>query len=132
MNADQTGNSGWKSLWLSNSNPLICVDLRSSAAFSFLRRCGRLSMSVDLRRPGWMMLLVLGCAAASLPQQPAFAQSAAPGGQQAQPLSQRGEKPNIVFMMADNLGYGEPGCYGGGILRGAGTPRIDGLAGSGL
>src|SRR5438046_1575216 len=34
-------------------------------------------------------------------------------------------KPNIVFMMADNLGYGEPGCYGGGILRGAATPRID-------
>jgi len=28
------------------------------------------------------------------------------------------DKPNIVFMMADNLGYGEVGCYGGGILRG--------------
>ena len=33
------------------------------------------------------------------------------------------KKPNIVFMMADNLGYGELGCYGGGILRGAPTPR---------
>lgn len=39
---------------------------------------------------------------------------------------------NILFMMADNLGYGEPGCYGGGILRGAATPRIDQLATSGL
>src|SRR5438093_1764517 len=38
------------------------------------------------------------------------------------------QKLNIVFMMADNLGYGEPGCYGGGILRGAATPRIDKLA----
>ena len=28
----------------------------------------------------------------------------------------------------DNLGYGEVGCYGGGILRGAATPRIDKLA----
>jgi len=28
----------------------------------------------------------------------------------------------------DNLGYGELGCYGGGILRGAPTPRIDKLA----
>ena len=35
------------------------------------------------------------------------------------------KKPNIVFMLADNLGYGELGAYGGGILRGAPTPRID-------
>lgn len=42
------------------------------------------------------------------------------------------EKPNIVFMMADNLGYGELGCYGGGILRGAPTPRIDRLASEGF
>ena len=42
------------------------------------------------------------------------------------------DKPNIVFMLADNLGYGELGVYGGGILRGAPTPRIDGLAGEGM
>jgi arylsulfatase len=29
---------------------------------------------------------------------------------------------------AGDLGYGEVGCYGGGILRGAPTPRIDKLA----
>jgi arylsulfatase A-like enzyme len=28
----------------------------------------------------------------------------------------------------DNLGYGEVGCYGGGVTRGAATPRIDKLA----
>lgn len=38
------------------------------------------------------------------------------------------KKPNIVFVLMDNLGYGEVGCYGGGILRGAPTPRIDKLA----
>jgi hypothetical protein len=37
-------------------------------------------------------------------------------------------QPNIVFVLMDNLGYGELGCYGGGILRGAPTPRIDKLA----
>src|SRR5271165_2883344 len=41
-------------------------------------------------------------------------------------------KPNIVFILMDNLGYGEVGCYGGGILRGAPTPRIDKLASEGM
>jgi arylsulfatase A-like enzyme len=37
-------------------------------------------------------------------------------------------KPNILFVLMDNLGYGELGSYGGGILRGAPTGRIDRLA----
>src|SRR5215510_9537551 len=41
-------------------------------------------------------------------------------------------KPNIVLMLMDNLGYGELGIYGGGILRGASTPRIDRLASKGM
>src|SRR6266566_9271317 len=41
-------------------------------------------------------------------------------------------KPNVVLMLTDNLGYGELGVYGGGILRGAATPRIDKLASEGL
>ena len=41
-------------------------------------------------------------------------------------------KPNIVLVLADNLGWGELGCYGGGALRGAPTPRIDRLAAEGL
>ena len=36
--------------------------------------------------------------------------------------------PNILFIFADNLGSGEIGCYGGGLTRGAATPRIDSLA----
>jgi arylsulfatase A-like enzyme len=42
------------------------------------------------------------------------------------------KRPNIIFMLTDNLGYGELGCYGGGILRGAPTPRIDTLASEGM
>ena len=34
------------------------------------------------------------------------------------------EKPNILFFHVDNLGMGELGCYGGGILRGADTKRM--------
>src|SRR5215510_8055694 len=41
------------------------------------------------------------------------------------------QKPNLVFILMDNLGYGEVGSYGGGILRGAPTPRIDKLASEG-
>lgn len=40
--------------------------------------------------------------------------------------------PHILFILADNLGWGEPGCYGGGSLRGAPTPRIDRLAAEGI
>jgi len=42
------------------------------------------------------------------------------------------EKPNVVFMLADNLGYGDLGVYGGGETRGAPTPRIDKLANEGI
>jgi arylsulfatase len=42
--------------------------------------------------------------------------------------AQDAPKPNIVFILMDNLGYGEVGCYGGGLVRGAATPRIDKLA----
>jgi arylsulfatase A-like enzyme len=41
-------------------------------------------------------------------------------------------QPNIVLILADNLGWGELGCYGGGALRGAPTPRIDALAEQGM
>jgi len=42
------------------------------------------------------------------------------------------KKPNVVFILADNVGYGDLGPYGGGELRGAPTPRIDQLAREGL
>jgi arylsulfatase len=38
------------------------------------------------------------------------------------------DRPNIVLIFADNFGYGELGSYGGGITRGAPTPRLDALA----
>src|SRR5579871_4846465 len=51
-----------------------------------------------------------------------------------QPLAfgQQPQKPNVVFVLADNVGYGDLGSYGGGELRGAPTPRLDRLAREGL
>ncbi len=43
-----------------------------------------------------------------------------------------GDKPNVLFIMTDNTGWGDYGCYGGGIVRGAPTPNIDKLAADGL
>ncbi len=40
-----------------------------------------------------------------------------------------GDKPNIILIMADDLGYGDLGCYGN---EGIATPRIDALAKGGL
>jgi arylsulfatase A-like enzyme len=42
------------------------------------------------------------------------------------------KQPNIVCFLWDNLAWGEVGCYGGGVLRGAPTPRVDQLAADGL
>lgn len=42
------------------------------------------------------------------------------------------KKPNIVLIYMDNFAYGELGSYGGGITRGAATPKIDKLADEGF
>ena len=39
------------------------------------------------------------------------------------------EQPNFVVVVADNLGYGDVGCYGSTVNR---TPHIDALAASGV
>jgi arylsulfatase len=41
----------------------------------------------------------------------------------------RAAKPNIVFLLADDLGYGDLGCYGQTKIR---TPNIDHLAADGM
>jgi arylsulfatase len=41
-------------------------------------------------------------------------------------------RPNVVFMLADNLGYGDVGCYGAGEMRGMPTPNMDALAAEGV
>ena len=39
------------------------------------------------------------------------------------------QKPNIIFIFADDLGYGDLGCYGQAKIQ---TPNIDALARGGI
>ncbi|MBR0742081.1 arylsulfatase [Bradyrhizobium liaoningense] len=42
------------------------------------------------------------------------------------------KRPNILWLVVDDMGYGDPGCYGGGEAIGAATPNMDRLAREGL
>ena len=39
------------------------------------------------------------------------------------------EKPNIIFLLFDDMGYGDLGCYGQELIE---TPHIDALAQQGI
>jgi hypothetical protein len=92
--------------------PLVTAALFTAGALlGWLAGSGRFSLAVPA-----------GLDAAAAPVQPAKESD------RADPSAKDGKKPNIVLVLMDNLGYGEVGCYGGGILRGAPTPRIDKLA----
>ena len=43
-----------------------------------------------------------------------------------------GGRPNILVVLFDDVGWGDFGCYGGGVAVGAPTPNIDRLARRGL
>lgn len=47
-------------------------------------------------------------------------------------MKKSGKRPNVVWMVVDDMGYGDPGCYGGGDVVGAATPNMDRLAREGL
>ncbi|XUJ36061.1 sulfatase-like hydrolase/transferase [Bradyrhizobium japonicum] len=46
--------------------------------------------------------------------------------------AKNGRKANILIILVDDMGYGDPGAFGGGAMLGAPTPNIDSLAAGGL
>lgn len=75
---------------------------------------------------------VSAIAAASSVISPAMAQTrpATPASPQPGPGGAR--RPNIIFILSDDFGYGDAGCYLGGANRGMPTPNIDRLASEGM
>lgn len=43
-----------------------------------------------------------------------------------------GRGPNVLMILMDDVGWGDFGCYGGGVAVGAPTPHIDALARRGM
>lgn len=74
--------------------------------------------SPNLSRRRCLRMLGAGSAFLSASALSCFASSA---------TSQR-DRPNVLFFLADDLGYGDLGCYGGSDVR---TPRLDALAAAG-
>lgn len=77
-----------------------------------------------MRRRGFLKQLAYAAAAAG----PASQRTANPANVESIP-DLRGRRPNIVFLMADDIGYGDLGCYRQELLQ---TPNIDRLAREGL
>lgn len=51
------------------------------------------------------------------------------GGLASSAVAQTARKPNLIVILADDLGYGDLGCYGSADVL---TPNIDALARSGI
>ena len=78
-------------------------------------------------------LAASSCASAQSPggqaakQQPAAAQPAAAKTTAAAPAQSSTRKPNILFIMGDDIGWMQPSCYHRGLMVGE-TPNIDRIA----
>ncbi|MBL7139858.1 MAG: arylsulfatase [Planctomycetes bacterium] len=80
-----------------------------------------------MHRRRFLKTLGLGAAALAWPRIAPAAQGAAAATRGA-PANAAADRPDIVIVIADDMGYSDLGCYGGEIA----TPHLDGLARRGL
>ncbi len=92
---------------------LIAIPTAASAQASTLSKAVRTSESME--------------PALSRPEQDAMA-----ARKLADWRARTGRRPNIVWLVIDDMGWGDPGAYGGGAAIGAATPNMDRLAREGL
>jgi len=77
--------------------------------------------SFDYRRRDFLKVMGLGAAAMAVPGCVSTAEQIS--------AKAAGRKPNIIFVLADDLGWAELGCYGNTFNE---TPNLDKLAGTGM
>jgi len=81
---------------------------------------GKKNSDLQINRRGFLKAASLGVAGLALRGYPCFSETLAKNNSK--------QRPNIVLIMADDMGFSDAGCYGGEIN----TPNIDSLAKEGL
>jgi arylsulfatase A-like enzyme len=81
------------------------------------------SMMRERSRPWQVAMVIMSTTCALLPCRPSLADQ-----HPTTSVKSTGKRPNIVVIMADDMGYSDLGCFGGELR----TPNLDQLAGNGL
>ena len=76
-------------------------------------------------RSGWRRFVMMAMLVHAVPTALVLPSLAAHGAEAAKPAS----KPNVLIILADDMGYGDPGCYNPHSK--IATPNIDRLASEG-
>jgi arylsulfatase A-like enzyme len=100
---------------LNSSDPIASTSTLGRQARAAGEWCGRSPQVVAHLAILFLLLATLGT-------------HAAPANYTQMMQAKKAGKPNIIFILADDLGYGDLGCYGQKRIR---TPRLDRLAGEG-
>ncbi len=124
-------------------------DILSSDYLQAIRTKEGIQMREPVRRQASRIIAIFICAVISTPglsyqtdaaYEKAMLANAEKWAQEDADINQRlaklekrfGKKPNIIYILADDVGWGELGSYLGGKLRGTPTPNLDKMAADGM